>query len=162
MRYHNITKDDMKNGYGLRCVLWLSGCNHKCKGCHNELTWDCHSGVPFDIEAKNEVFHELEKSYIQGVTLSGGDPLFSANLEEVKVLMEEIKEKFPKKDIWVYTGYTWEEISDWDIVKLIDVLVDGRYVEELKNTQLHWRGSANQRIIDVQKSLCGAVVLLEQ
>lgn len=153
MRYHNITKDDMLNGDGLRVVLWVAGCCHGCKGCHNPVTWDIEGGLPFDGEAKAELFAELEKPYISGVTLSGGDPLHPANRGEIGALMEEIKEKFPDKTIWLYTGYEWDEIKGLPYVGLADVLVDGRFVEALKDEKIFWRGSSNQRVIDVKRTL---------
>ena len=162
MRYHNITKDDMLNGEGLRTVLWVAGCNHNCKGCHNPITWDIRGGIPFDEAAKEELFEQLEKPYISGVTLSGGDPLHPKNREEIGALVTEIRERFPEKTIWLYTGYTWEEISDLPFLPLLTVVVDGRFVEELKDSALHWKGSANQRVIDVKKTLeSGSVVLHE-
>ena len=153
MRYHNITHDDMLNGDGLRVVLWVSGCEHKCYNCHNKITWDINNGLIFDDNAKEEIFRQLEKDYIKGITFSGGDPLHKQNRTEVFNLVKEIKTKFPKKDIWLYTGYTWEEINDLDIIDYIDVLVDGKYIEELSNPDLEWRGSSNQRVIDVKKTL---------
>lgn len=153
MRYHNITHDDMLNGDGLRVVLWISGCEHKCYNCHNKITWDINNGLIFDNNAKEEIFSQLEKDYIKGITFSGGDPLHKQNRIEVFNLVKEIKTKFPKKDIWLYTGYTWEEINDLDIIAYIDVLVDGKYIEELSNPDLEWRGSSNQRVIDVKKTL---------
>ncbi|MBR2274559.1 MAG: anaerobic ribonucleoside-triphosphate reductase activating protein [Lachnospiraceae bacterium] len=153
MRYHNITKDDMLNGDGLRVVLWLAGCSHNCKGCQNPLTWDPDGGLPFNEEAKQEVFDELSKNYISGITFTGGDPLHSANTLDVRNLMTEIKEKFPDKTIWLYTGASWEEIAKSPMMKMIDVLVDGEYVEEQRDPKLLWKGSKNQRVIDVQKTL---------
>jgi anaerobic ribonucleoside-triphosphate reductase activating protein len=153
MRYHNITKDDMLNGEGLRVVLWVSGCSHGCKQCHNPITWDINGGIEFDQAAKNELFLELEKDYISGITFSGGDPLHIENRNEVGKLINEIKCKFPNKTIWLYTGFDWEEIKTLDFVKNIDVLVDGEFVVDLKDTKLHWCGSSNQKIIDVKKSL---------
>ena len=104
MRYHNITKDDMLNGDGLRVVLWVAGCGHHCKGCQNPITWDPNGGIPFDDAAKAEIFEQLDKDYISGITFSGGDPLYEANRADVTALAKEIKERYPKKDIWVYTG----------------------------------------------------------
>lgn len=153
MRYHNITKDDMLNGDGLRAVLWLSGCEHACKGCHNPITWDINGGIEFDNTARNELFDLLEKDYIAGVTLSGGDPLHPQNITGVHDLIVEIKETFPEKTIWLYTGYKWEEIDVFPFIKEVDVIVDGEFVEELKDEKLHWKGSSNQRVIDVQRSL---------
>lgn len=117
MNYHNITYPDMNNGEGLRAVLWLSGCSHKCKGCQNPQTWNANSGIPFDESAKEELFRELDKDYISGLTLSGGDPLHENNLDGVLDLVTEINERYntspnrirlscPQKTIWLYTGYT--------------------------------------------------------
>ncbi len=152
MRYHDITKDDMKNGDGLRVVLWLSGCEHACQGCHNPVTWDPDDGLIFDEKAKAEVYELLSRDYISGITLSGGDPLFPGNRAEVLDLLKEIREKFPLKTVWCYTGYTYEEIEDLEHLDYIDVLVDGKYIEILKDNQYHWAGSINQRIIDVKRS----------
>lgn len=160
MRYHDITKDDMKNGDGLRVVLWLSGCRHHCPGCQNPVTWDPEDGLAFDEEAKRELEEQLAKSYISGITFSGGDPLFPGNLEEVTAYCKEVKERFPEKTIWLYTGEVWEAIRKLEVLQYIDVLVDGRFEQEKKDNLLHWRGSNNQRVIDVKKSLqCGKAVL---
>lgn len=153
MRYHNITSDDMLNGDGLRVVLWLAGCNHCCKGCQNPLTWDPDGGLLFDQAAKEEIFAELDKDYISGITFSGGDPLHPANRLDVRGLMAEIKERYPGKTIWLYTGDSWEDILHYPLMRYIDVLVDGEFHEEEKDVKLLWKGSANQRVIDVQKSL---------
>lgn len=160
MRYHNITKDDMLNGDGLRVVLWVAGCNHNCKDCHNPVTWDIRGGIPFDQAAKDELFAELEKPHVSGVTLSGGDPLHPDNREDIGALIDEISQKFPYKTIWLYTGYQWEAIRELPYIKKVDVVVDGEFVAALKNTQLHWRGSSNQRVIDVQPSLLRGDVVL--
>ena len=183
MNYHNITYPDQNNGDGLRVVLWLSGCSHHCKGCQNPQTWDTNSGVPFDESAKEEIFKELNKDYISGITLSGGDPLNEANLDGVLGLVNQIRLLFPQKTIWLYTGYRvrgiqeglfvltpnviTDKISDHkeiinrvnedvkrsDIIKQCDVLIDGRYIEKKRDITLKWRGSSNQRVINVQKSL---------
>ena len=153
MRYHNITKDDMLNGDGLRAVLWVAGCTHKCKGCHNPVTWDIEGGIPFDDAAKEELFEAIKPDYISGVTFSGGDPLHPANHVEVAVLAKEIKETFPNKTIWLYTGFCWDEIKTLDGVKYCDVIVDGPFVQEEFDGKLHWKGSKNQRVIDVQETL---------
>ena len=153
MRYHNITTDDMLNGDGLRVVLWVAGCNHCCKECHNPVTWDPDGGLYFDQAAKNEIFEQLDKSYISGITFSGGDPLHPANRLDVRELMAEIKEKYPDKTIWLYTGDSWEEIMHYPLMKYVDVLVDGEFRAEEKDARLMWKGSANQRVIDVQRTL---------
>lgn len=155
MRYHDITKCDMKNGDGLRTVLWVAGCSHRCPGCHNPITWDPNDGIPFDQAAKEEIFEELSRDYISGITLSGGDPLFPGNRDTVAELIYEIKEKFPEKTIWLYTGYLWEDVKDLPGISQVDVLVDGPYVEVLRDTTLHWKGSSNQRVIDVPSTLPG-------
>lgn len=162
MRYHNITHDDMLNGEGLRTVLWVSGCEHHCTNCHNPVTWDINGGLLFDDKAERELFECLAPGYISGVTFSGGDPLHNGNRAEITRLAKKIKEKFPEKSIWLYTGYLWEQISNLEVVNYIDVLVDGKFVEELKDNLLHWKGSSNQRIIDVPATLKkGEVVLFE-
>lgn len=153
MRYHNITKDDMLNGDGLRVVLWVAGCSHCCKDCQNPITWDPNGGLPFDENAKQEIFEQLDKPYISGITFSGGDPLHSANRFEVRNLMAEIKEKYPDKTIWMYTGDSWENIMHYAIMQYVDVLVDGEFEVAKKDVKLLWKGSSNQRVIDVQKSL---------
>lgn len=162
MRYHNITKDDMLNGDGLRTVLWVSGCNHNCKECHNPITWDIRGGIPFDMAAKEELFAELEKPYISGITLSGGDPLHPDNREDIGKLVDEICDRFPNKTIWLYTGYDWEEISQLPFIRKVDVVVDGEFVAALKDNKLHWKGSSNQRVIDVQRTLLTGVVALHE
>ena len=153
MNYHNITVDDMLNGDGLRTVLWVSGCDHRCRGCQNPQTWPETSGIPFDEDAKAELFEALSRDYMNGVTFSGGDPLFCRNRDTVGALIEEIHEKLPEKTIWLYTGSLFEEIKSLPFIPMIDVIVAGPYIESLRDTQLHWKGSKNQRVIDVKKSL---------
>ncbi len=153
MRYHNITKDDMLNGDGLRVVLWVAGCGHHCKECHNPITWDPDGGLPFGEAAKQEIFEELGKPYISGITFSGGDPLYPANVAEVTELAKEIRKQFPDKTIWLYTGGLWEEVCGMEIIRYIDVLVDGEFEVERKELNLQWKGSANQRVIDVPETL---------
>ena len=118
-----------------------------------DVRWDPDGGLPFDDAAKQEIFDLLDKSYISGITFSGGDPLYCSNRLDVRALVEEIKEKYPDKTIWLYTGYKWEEIWHYPMMKNIDVLVDGEYVEELRDTKLLWKGSSNQRVIDVKATL---------
>lgn len=162
MNYHNITKDDMLNGDGLRVVLWVSGCTHQCPECQNPITWDLAGGLPFDEEAENELFDALKPAYVSGITFSGGDPLHPFNQGEITRLAKKFKELEPEKTAWLYTGFSWENIKDLDVMKYIDVLVDGEFMADLKDNNLHWIGSANQRVIDVQKSLeCDEIVLHE-
>ena len=160
MRYHNITHDDMLNGDGLRVVLWVAGCNHQCPQCHNPITWDIEGGIPFDDAAKEEIFSELDKDYISGITFSGGDPLHPANRAEVTQLIDEIRVKYPNKTIWLYTGYVWDAIKELSCVPQLDVLVDGPFLIAQKDVKLHWRGSANQRVIDVKASLREDAIVL--
>ena len=143
----------MLNGDGLRVVLWVAGCAHCCKGCQNPITWDPDGGLLFDEAARQEIFEQLDQSYIAGITFSGGDPLYTGNRMDVRTFMEEIKERYPDKTIWLYTGSVWEEIRSYPLMKYVDVLVDGEFVESLKDSRLRWRGSSNQRVIDVRKSL---------
>ena len=160
MRFHNITKDDMLNGEGLRVVLWVAGCGHRCPGCHNPITWDETGGIEFDMYAEHELFEALNRPYISGITFSGGDPLFPSNRAEVGRLIEKCRTLFPLKTIWLYTGYLWEEICGLDFIKTVDVIVDGRFDESQKDAKLFWKGSTNQRVIDVKRTLeCGSVVL---
>jgi len=163
MRYHNITKDDMLNGDGLRVVLWVSGCNHCCQGCQNPITWDPNGGLLFDQKAKEEVMRELDKEYISGITFSGGDPLHPRNLSEETELAKEIRERYPRKTIWLYTGSIWEEIQNLEVMRYVDVLVDGEFIEEKLDKTLHWKGSVNQRVIEVQETLrTGKIILHER
>lgn len=166
MRYHNITQNDMNNGDGLRVVLWVAGCEHHCKNCQNPVTWNPDDGLVFDKSAFNEIMKALKKSYIAGITFSGGDPLHPKNRGSVFTLIKSVRKRFPKKTIWVYTGYTWEQILEnkymLATIKYADVLVDGQFCEELKDVNYHWAGSTNQRVIDVQKSLQKGEVILHE
>lgn len=161
MNYHNITKDDMLNGDGLRTVLWVSGCRLHCKNCQNPETWDYNSGILFDDKAEKELFDSLNHDYISGITFSGGHPLDPNNYQTVLDLCKKFRSVFDNsKTIWIYTGYTWEQVKDLEIMQYIDVLVDGAFIEELKDEKLYWRGSSNQRVVDVQKTLqTGQIVL---
>lgn len=162
MRYHNITKDDMLNGDGLRVVLWVAGCTHCCKECHNPITWDPNGGLEFDEAAKQEIFAELEKDYIHGITFSGGDPLHINNAFDVAELAKEIREKYPHKTIWLYTGGLWEDVKNMRVIPYLDVLCDGEFEVDKKDENTHWVGSTNQRVIDVQKTLIEGKVVLHE
>ena len=163
MNYHNITKDDMKNGDGLRVVLWLAGCSHHCPNCQNPVTWDPNDGISFDKNARKELLDIVSQDYISGITFSGGDPLFESNREEVYDLIEYIKSVYPNKTVWLYTGYTFSDLRKFvpiGILNKIDVIVDGTYVEKFRDTTLKWRGSSNQRVINVRKTIdTGSIVL---
>ena len=180
MNYHNITYPDMNNGDGLRVVLWLSGCSHHCYNCPNPQTWDANSGIPFNDSAKQEIFNELSKDYISGITFSGGDPLHENNLDDVLKLVQEIRISYPEKTIWLYTGYNFDLLNSkyneykytpfaanaddwltrWEIISNVNVLVDGRYIDEQRDITLKWRGSKNQRVVDVQQTLKQGKVVL--
>ena len=153
MRYHNITTDDMLKGDGLRTVLWVGGCTHNCKGCQNPITWDIEGGLPFDDAAERELFDKIAPDYISGVTFSGGDPLHPQNRGKITELAKKCKELFPEKTVWLYTGFTFEEIKGLEIVQYCDVIVDGEFILEQRDPKLHWKGSANQRVIDVRETL---------
>lgn len=175
MNYMQIDKTSISNGLGVRTVLWCAGCNIKCKNCFNPETWDFNAGKMFDDKAKQYLFEQLNKPYIKGLTLSGGHPLAYENLPDVYDVVKEVKEKFSQKDIWLYTGYALT-ITDFDtsidcgfdnaairnyILAMCDVVVDGPYIDEQRDVTLAFRGSKNQRIIDVKETLkCGEVVTL--
>lgn len=149
MNYHNIKHDDMLNGDGIRVTLFVSGCVHNCPGCQNPETHPIDSGIEFDDDAKSEIFEELSKDYISGITFSGGDPLHPCNVFKISELIEEIREKFPNKTIWIYTGYCFSELPLYarQLLATVDVFVEGRYVEELRDVNMPWVGSINQRVI---------------
>lgn len=156
MRILNITSPDVNNGLGFRVTLWVAGCGHHCKGCHNPETWAYNQGKKLKA-VKKELFEKLSEPYIKGLTLSGGDPLSQNKLSllELYLLLTEIKKKFPDKDIWIYSGYTYEEIVSNKLMNLVlskcDILVDGPYKYALRDTSLPFRGSSNQRIIDLHE-----------
>ena len=150
MNYMAIYKTSLADGIGWRTVLFVSGCNHKCKGCHNPESWNKNAGYPFTEETKQKLFEFLSKDYINGLTISGGEPLYPDNLSTVTKLCKEIKEKFPNKTIWVYTGSLYRDIKNLELMKYIDVIVDGEFKINQKDTTLAYRGSYNQRIIDVK------------
>lgn len=160
MNYHDIKHDDMNNGPGLRVTLFVSGCDHHCDGCQNPETWSTKSGIPFNKAAVDEIFEQLDKDYISGITFSGGDPLNENNKLVICDLIKRIRSRYRNtKSIWIYTGYTWEEIIEeaYPILTAIledtDVLVDGMFKKDLADINYHWAGSTNQRVIDVKRSL---------
>lgn len=151
MRFHNITYPDVNNGEGCRVTLWVAGCTHHCKGCHNPQTWSFKSGREFTEDIKNKLYNVLKLPYIKGITLSGGDPLDS--FDDIFELVKDIKNSFNNKDIWLFSGYTLEDIQNSDkniILEYIDVLVDGEFKEDLKDLSLKFRGSSNQRITNIK------------
>lgn len=211
MNYSGISECDVLNGTGFRVVLFVSGCSHKCYNCQNPKTWNENFGHPFTEKTKEYLFECLSKDYIDGITITGGDPLYEKNLDEVLNLIKEIREKypilqnvdlenpyksrvsepqndneirlsFPEKTIWLYTGFKWESLMTkihqptfpdsnfehfiqinkkrQEIIKLCNVVVDGEYIDEQRDITLKWRGSKNQRVIDVKQSLAQNKVVL--
>ena len=162
MNYQKISRNDVSNGSGVGMVLWVSGCTQHCFGCHNPETWDFNSGIPYTPEIETEIINSLKPDYISRLTLSGGHPLEAENIKTVFDLCKKVKSIYPNKKIWLYTGYTWENINGLPILKYIDVLVDGKFVQDLRDITLKWKGSSNQRVIDMQKSLeKGKIILWE-
>lgn len=150
MNYQTIIKDDLVNGEGIRCSLFVSGCSHGCVGCFNEETWNYRNGKEFTSETIELILNELDKPYVSGLSLLGGDPLMPKNISTVLDLCKIVKEKYPDKTIWCWSGYTLEEIQNnhaKEILQYCDVLVDGKFMIELKDLSLPFRGSSNQRIL---------------
>ena len=170
MHYGNIKECDIADGPGVRVSLFVSGCRHHCKGCFNPETWDFAYGKPFSMEAQEAVLQALAPPYITGLTLLGGEPMEPESQRALLPFLEKVREAYPTKDIWCYTGYLFDQELQKDsrarcevtdaLLSLVDVLVDGEFITEQKDTQLYWRGSRNQRVIDVPASLReGRVVL---
>ncbi len=163
MYYADIKKADVANGLGVRISLFVSGCTHHCKNCFNEEAWDFHYGNEFTNKEIDKIIDLMDHPYISGLTLLGGEPLEHVNQQGILPLLRKVKEKFPDKNIWCYSGYTFEKdilekmCKEWEetpeILSYIDVLVDGKFEEDKKDIKLRFRGSSNQRIIDVKKSL---------
>ena len=159
MNYANIKKTDVANGPGIRVSLFVSGCTHRCKGCFNSEAWDFDYGRPYTPETEEEILEALAPGHIRGLSLQGGEPMEPENRGTVLSLVKTVRLRYPQKDIWCYTGYHYEndllggpeEVTQ--LLSLFDVLVDGEFIEEQKNLRLAFRGSENQRLIDVQASL---------
>ncbi|OKQ00019.1 anaerobic ribonucleoside-triphosphate reductase activating protein [Paenibacillus sp. P46E] len=156
--------ESINEGEGMRAVLFLSGCRHRCPGCFNPKTWNFNFGEPFTLERQREIIAEIAANpLLDGLTLAGGDPFFSA--EEAAGFIQELRSVLPEYPVWIYTGYTYEELivtpdsPEWNLLALCQVVIDGRFVEELKDTTLPYRGSSNQRIIDIQASLAGTEIV---
>ena len=160
MNYFKITKFDTANGPGIRVVLWVSGCSHYCKNCQNQETWDPSAGNEFTEDSFKEVIKSIDKSFINGITFSGGDPLYPKNKDTITRIAKYIKENYPNKTIWCYTGYLYEQIKHLDIIQYLDVLVDGEYHDWERNITLPYCGSENQRVIDVKKTIQNDKVIL--
>ncbi|MCD8373546.1 MAG: anaerobic ribonucleoside-triphosphate reductase activating protein [Oscillospiraceae bacterium] len=172
MYYGNIKNCDIADGVGVRISLFVSGCTHRCRGCFQPETWSFSYGKPYTAETENELLALLEPSYINGLTLLGGEPMEPPNQRALLPLLRRVRERFPQKDVWCYTGYTLERDllrggsacceATAEMLGLIDVLVDGEFIEEQKNLKLKFRGSENQRLIDLPRTLqSGQTVLLK-
>ena len=147
MRYLSIEKASISNGLGIRCVLWVSGCTHHCAGCHNTCSWDCNSGLLFTDDIKSKILSYLALPYVDGITFSGGDPMATFNRDCILAFANDIKLMLPNKNIWLYTGYTIEDLLKDNVdLRNIDYLVDGEYVDSLRDLTLAFRGSSNQHI----------------
>lgn len=168
MKYANIKKHDIANGPGIRVSLFVSGCNHHCKGCFNSEAWDFNYGNDFTNDTIKEIINALSKDYINGLTILGGEPMELVNQPSVLELIKEIKKELPNKSIWLYSGFTYEEINKMtnkeamEIINNIDVLVDGKFVIDLYDPALFFRGSSNQRVIDIKESLKKKKVILHE
>ena len=173
MNYGEIKTTDIANGVGVRTSLFVSGCTHHCKECFNADTWDFGYGKPFTKEVEDEIIESLKPAYITGLTVLGGEPMEVVNQRALRPFLQRVKTLLPDKTIWIYSGYLWEELNDKDnkrchgddtdtILSLIDILVDGEFMIDLKDITLNFRGSSNQRIIDVKKSLEKGNVVLDQ
>ena len=172
MYYGEIKKTDIANGTGVRVSLFVSGCRHHCKGCFNQVTWEFDYGQKYTKETEQEVLDALAPDYIAGLSLLGGEPFEPENLRELVKLLKKVKEQYPKKNVWVYSGYLLDEdllkesktrceVTD-EMLSYIDVLVDGEFVLDKKDLSLKFRGSANQRIINVPETRrSGSIVLME-
>ena len=166
MNYASILKCDIANGPGFRTSLFVSGCMRKCPGCFNEEAWNPNYGKVFDDSAKDKIFKELSMEYCRGLSLLGGDPMSKIGdiRKTVIELCREVKTKFTDKDIWLWTGYTFEEIvndnTENEILQYIDVMVDGPFVESLKDIDLVWKGSSNQRVIDIKNTINNGSIVL--
>ena len=163
MRYNLIRKMDISNGPGVRVSIFMQGCAFHCKNCFNPETWDFEAGKEFTSETIDEVLELCGQSHIKGLSILGGEPMHPKNIEATTMLAKAFKEKYPEKTIWVWSGFLFDkDLKDKEVLNYIDVLVDGQYVDELHDFTLKWRGSSNQRVIDVQKSLAeNQVVLFE-
>ena len=170
MNYATIKKRDIANGVGVRVSLFVSGCTHHCKNCFNKETWDFDYGEVYKKETENLILEYLSPDFVNGLSLLGGEPFEPTNQKELVSLLRKVKEKYPQKDVWCYTGYLFDKelLSDSrarceytdEMLSYIDVLVDGRFVEEKKDITLQFRGSSNQRVIDVKKSLSQNGIIL--
>lgn len=166
MNYSGIKYADMINGIGIRVSLFVSGCNHGCKNCFNVETWNPNYGEEFTQKQEDEIINFFKKygQTIRGLSLLGGDPTYPQNIIPLVSFLKKFKNELPDRDIWIWSGFTWEEIikdkNRKELIELCDILIDGKFKEELKNLNLKWRGSSNQRVIDIKKSLNSNTLIL--
>lgn len=160
MNFMDIKEYDIANGEGIRISLWVAGCEHHCPGCHNPETWNSCNGREFEIDDLIYLENVLSKKEIAGISFTGGDPLSADNREEITSMSNYLKRNYPNKTQWLWTGYKWEDIKHLPIINNLDVLVDGKYEKDKRDITLQWRGSSNQRVIDVKKSLINKSVVL--
>ena len=172
MNYGNIKTNDIANGIGVRTALFVSGCTHHCKGCFNPDTWDFNYGKKFTQNTENEIILSLKPDFIRGLTVLGGEPFEKENQKALLPFIKRVKKELPNKDIWFFSGYLFEELTGKiknercrtectdELLSLIDVLVDGEFIEEKKNISLKFRGSENQRLIDLKKTFKKGEVIL--
>ena len=154
MKYNIVRKMDISNGPGVRVSVFMQGCEFHCKNCFNPETWSFENGKDFTQGTINEVLDLCNQDYIKGLSILGGEPMHPKNIEGTTKLAKAFKEKYPNKNLWMWSGFQLDkDLKDKEVMKYVDVLVDGRYVDEMHNPKLKWRGSSNQRVIDVQKSL---------
>lgn len=164
MKYAQIREMDVTNGNGIGVALFTQGCPYHCKNCFNPETWDFNKGTDWTKETENKIIELLKPEYITRLTILGGEPLIERNIEPLTALLKRVKNVYPNKQVWLYTGGDFEVLEGLyeEIFQYIDILIDGRYIDDLRDYKLKWRGSSNQRIIDVQKSLKeGGIILYE-
>ena len=159
MRYNRIRKMDISNGPGIRVSIFMQGCEFHCKGCFNPETWDFKCGNEFTDETIEKVLDLCNYDHIVGLTILGGEPMHPVNIEGTTKLAKEFKKRFPKKSLWVWTGFQYEKIKDKEVFKYIDVLVDGQFKAELFSPKLRWKGSSNQRVIDINETIKGGKII---
>ena len=161
MRYNKIRKMDIADGPGVRVSIFMQGCTFNCKNCFNHDTHDFNGGKEFTDETINRVLELCDKDHIEGLSILGGEPMHPKNIEGTTKLAKAFKEKFPNKNVWAWSGFLFDrDLKDKEVLNYIDTLVDGQYVDELRDPTLKWKGSSNQRVIDVQKSLAEKEVVL--
>lgn len=151
MNYSGVVEEDIANGPGIRTSIFVSGCPHHCKGCFNEECWNYSYGEEYTDNIRDALIDKVGREYISGLSILGGEPLCESNVNRVTELAKMCKEKYPNKTIWCWTGYDYEEVRDLEIMNYIDVLIDGKFIESQKDVTLEWRGSSNQRIIELYK-----------